>query len=50
MQAGLFFGGEREHCSLLYYMNDKNDIYRADYNDPSDKHWEIYTLRGKKTF
>lgn len=38
MQAGLIFEGEREHCSLLYYMNDKNGIYRPDYNDPSDEH------------
>lgn len=26
-------------------MNDKNDIYRPDYSDPSD---ELYTLREKK--
>lgn len=49
MQAGLVFEGERVHHSLLYYMNDKNDIYRSDYIDPSDEHWEIYTLR-EKTF
>lgn len=30
MQAELVFEGEREHCSLLYYVNDKNDIYRPD--------------------
>jgi len=50
MQAGLAFEGEREHCSLLYYMNDKNDIYRQDYNDPSDEDEVINTLRGKKLF
>lgn len=38
MQAGLIFEGEREHCSLLYYMNDKNGIYRQDYNDPCYEH------------
>lgn len=50
MQAGLVFEGEGEHCGLWYYTNDKNGIYRPDYNDPRDEHWEIYTLRGKKTF
>lgn len=50
MQAGLVFEGEREHCGLLYYTNDKKGIYRSDYNDPRDEHWEIYTLRGKKLF
>lgn len=38
MQAGLIFEGEREHCGLLYYTNDKNGIYRPDYNDPRDEH------------
>lgn len=47
MQAGLSFEGEREHWSLLYYVSDKNGIYRSDYNDPRDEHWEFYTLRGK---
>lgn len=50
MQAGLTFEGEKEHCSLLYYTNYKNDIYRPDSSDPSDELWEIYTLREKKTF
>ncbi|EMP33543.1 hypothetical protein UY3_09254 [Chelonia mydas] len=45
MRPELRFESESEHCSLLYYRNDKNDIYRPDYHDPSVS-TERFTLYG----